>query len=101
MRRSWFIPALLALAVIAGYTAGTRPVQAQTEALPFSIGDIVTFSLQDDRSWKCRIEEIRGAFARCGDPSGPSPVRYGDRQPEQQWVNVAAVKSLSKAQSQR
>ena len=51
-------------------------------------GDTVTFSLPPDGTWKCRIEEIRGTFARCGDPSGPPTVRYGDRQADQQSVNA-------------
>ena len=100
MRHPWSIPILLALAALAGYAAGAHPVQAQTEALPFSTGDTVTFS-NPEGTWKCRIEEIRGAFARCGDPSGPQVVRYGDRQPDQRWVNVAAVASIWKAPAQR
>ena len=101
MRHSWSFPVLLALAALAGYAAGARPVQAQSDTFPFSIGDTVTFNLQPDGTWKCRIEEIRGTFARCGDPSGPPTVRYGDRQPDQQWMNVAAVRSVSKAPVQR
>jgi hypothetical protein len=102
MRDSWSVPVLLALAALAGYAAGARPVQAQTEALPFSTGDTVTLYFHGDGgSWKCRVEEIRGGFARCGDPSGPQVVRYGDRQPDLQWVNVAAIKWVSKAPVQR
>ena len=100
MRHPWSVPVLLALAALAGYAAGTRPVQAQSEALPFSTGDTVTFS-NPEGTWKCRIEEIRGAFARCGDPSGPQVVRPGDRQPDLRWVNVAAVASVWKAPPQR
>ena len=100
MRNFISVPALLSLAALAGYAAGVRPVQAQSEALPFSTGDTVTFS-NPEGTWKCRIEEIRGAFARCGDPSGPQVVRYGDRQPDQRWVNVAAVASIWKAPAQR
>jgi len=85
MRDSWSVPVLLALAALAGYAAGARTVQAQTEALPFSTGDTVTFFFQSEgSSWKCRIDEIRGGFARCGDPSSPQVVRYGDRQPDLQ-----------------
>ena len=100
MRHPWSVPVLLALTALAGYAAGARPVQAQSEALPFSTGETVTFS-NPEGTWKCRIEEIRGAFARCGDPSGPQVVRNGDRQPDQRWVNVAAVASVWKAPAQR
>ena len=44
MRHPWSVPVLLALAALAGYAAGARPVQAQSEPLPFSTGDTVTFS---------------------------------------------------------
>ena len=98
MRHSMFVAVLLALAALAGY-AGARPVQPQSEALPFSTGDTVTFS-NPEGTWKGRIEEIRGAFARCGDPSGPQVVRPGDRQPDQRWVNVAAVASVWTAPAQ-
>ena len=80
MRHPWFVAVLLPVAAVAGYAAGARPVEAQTEALPFDIGETVTFSLPSGGSWKCRIEELRGTFARCIDPS--MPVRFGDRQPD-------------------
>jgi hypothetical protein len=101
MRQSWSVLVLLALAALVGYAAGARPVQAQTEALPFSTGDTVTFSFQQEGTWKCRIEEMRGTFALCGDPAGPPVGRFGDRQPDQRWVNVAAVKLVWKAPAQR
>ena len=94
------VPVLLAFTALAGYAAGAYPVQAQTEALPFSTGDTVTFS-NPEGTWKCRIEEIRGTFARCGDPSGQTTFQYGDRQPDQRWVNLAAVASVWKAPAQR
>ena len=46
MRHLWSIPVLLALAALAGYAAGARPVQAQVEAMPFRVGETVVFSLQ-------------------------------------------------------
>ena len=65
MRRSWPVPVLLALAALAGYAAGARPVQAQAQSLPFTIGETVAISLQAG-THRCRIEEISGTFARCG-----------------------------------
>ena len=69
MRHRWFIAVLLALAALSGYAAAVRPVLAQSDVLPFQIGDIVTFSFQGGGSRQCRIEELRSYFARCGDPS--------------------------------
>ena len=102
MRHPWSVPVLLALATVAGYAAGSRPVQAQTEALPFAIGEIVTISLQGG-THRCRIEEIRSMFARCGDPSGPPVGGYGLRQPDQaqSWVNLAVVEWVTKRREQK
>lgn len=56
MRHLWSVPVLLALAALAGYATGARPVQAQAEAFPFEVGDTVTFSFQGDGSRLCRSE---------------------------------------------
>ena len=102
MRQSWSVPVLLALAALAGYAVGARPVQAQAQSLPFTIGETVTISLQGG-THRCRIEEIRGAFARCGDPSGPPVGGYGLRQPDQaqSWVNLAVVEWVTKPREQK
>src|SRR5688572_11278746 len=68
MRNSWSVLVLLALAAVAGYATSARPVQAQAEAFPFHVGDIVTFLYEENGSRQCRIEQIHGAFARCGSP---------------------------------
>ena len=91
MRHPWSVPVLLALAALAGYAAGARPVQAQSEPLPFSTGDTVTFSYPEGTG-KCRIEEIKWhvrPVRRSVRTARSSDI--GDRQPDQRWVNVAAV----------
>jgi hypothetical protein len=91
MRHPWTVPVLLALTALAGYAGGARPVQAQAEAFPFQVGDIVTFSFQGGGgSRPCRIEEMKGAFARCGSPDRQGPT-IGGRKPLEEWVNVAVV----------
>ena len=102
MRHSWSVPVLLVLAALAGYATGARPVQAQPQPLPFAIGETVTISLQGG-THRCRIEEIRGMFARCGDPSGPPIGGFGVRQPADQssWVNLAVVEWVTKPREQR
>jgi hypothetical protein len=89
MRHPWSVPVLLALAALAGYAVGARPVQAQAEAFPFHVGDTVTFSFQGGGTRPCRIEEMKGAFARCGNPDRQGP-RIGSKHLEE-WVNVAVV----------
>lgn len=103
MRRSWSVPVLLVLAAASGYTVGTRPVQAQAQLLPFTSGETVTITLQGG-THRCRIEEIRGAFARCGDPSGPPVGGFGvnQRPPDRSsWVNLAVVEWVVTPRAQR
>lgn len=100
MRYPWSVPVLLALAALAGNAVGARSVQAQAEPFPFQVGDIVEFSFQDDGSRQCRIEEIKGTFARCGNPSDHQPFTVG-REPPHRWVNVAVAESLTKVREQR
>ena len=103
MRNPWTVALLLVLAALAGYAVSTRPVQAQAQALPFAIGETVTISLQGG-THRCRIEEIRGTFARCADPSGPPVGGFGVRgQPADQssWVNLAVVEWVITPREQR
>jgi hypothetical protein len=102
MRHPWSFPVLLALVAVAGYAAGARPVQAQAQHLPFALGETVAVSVQGATS-RCRIEEIRGTFARCGDPSEPPVGGFGVRQPssDQSWVNLTAVEWVIKRSEQR
>ena len=89
MRHRWSVPVLLALAALAGYGVAARPVQAQPEAFPFQVGDTVTFSFQGGGTRPCRIEEMKGAFARCGKPDRQGPA-IGSKHLEE-WVNVAVA----------
>ena len=101
MRHSWFVPVLLVLAALAGYAVGARPVQAQAEQFPFQVGDIVEFSFQYDSGRQCRVEELKGTFARCGNPPDPRVFTIGRREPPELWVNVAVVESITKARKQK
>jgi hypothetical protein len=104
MRHPRFVAVLVALAALGGYATGARPVQAQQQAIPVLLGEVVLFSFQDGRSRECRIEEVRGAFARCGEPSdrrGSAIGRPTRREPPEQWVNVGVVEWVTKAREER
>ena len=64
-------------------------MQAQAEAFPFQVGDTVTFSLQGGGTRPCRIEEMKAAFARCGNPDRQGPTT--GRKHLEEWVNGAVV----------
>ena len=101
MRHPVAVPVLLALAALAGYATGARPAHAQAQAFPLQVGDIVLFSFQDGDSRHCQIEQMRGAFARCGVPSGRlgSAIGRPARREPEQWVNVGVVEWVTKAKS--
>ena len=101
MRHPWTVVVLFALAALVGYTLTTKPVRAQGAAFPFQVGDIVTFSFADGDSRQCRIDEIRGMFARCGNPSDQQGPTIGRREPPEQWVNVSVVEWVSRPREQR
>lgn len=100
MRHSWTVALLLVLSLTA-YTLTTKSVRAQGAAWPFEVGDIVTFSFQDGDSRQCRIDEIRGSFARCGSPSDQHGPTIGRREPPEQWVNASVVEWVTKQREQK
>ena len=81
MRHSWCLSVLIAFEALAGYAAATAPVRAQAEAVPFQQGDIVTFSFKGSGSRQCRIEQIHGTFARCGNVSDRQGPTIGRPEP--------------------
>jgi hypothetical protein len=96
MRHSWFVPVLLALAALAGYAVGARPAQAQSEPLPFRIGEIVTFRYPDNGSRDCRIAEVKGMFALCGPTSERQGPTYGRPVPAEEWINIAVAERVTR-----
>jgi hypothetical protein len=101
MRQHAFIAAALALAAIAGYTAATGPVRAQSDVYPFAIGEVVTFTYPDNGSRDCKIEGIRGVFALCGSAQERTGPTYGRPTPPEIWINVMEVERVIKARADR
>jgi hypothetical protein len=100
MRHPWSVPVLLALAALAGYAAGERPVQAQAQPLPFAIGETVTFRYADNGSRDCRITEIKGMFALCESLTQRQGPTFG--RPElEEWFNIAAVERVTRPRDRK
>jgi hypothetical protein len=101
MRYRSLAAAALALAAIAGYAAATAPLGAQGDVYPFQIGEVVTFGYPDNGRRDCRIEEIKGVYARCGSPVERSGPTYGRREPPDEWINVMQVERIIKQTRER
>jgi hypothetical protein len=100
MRHSWSVLVLIALAALAGYAAGARPVQAQPEPWPASSGETVVLSFSGGSTQQCAIEEIKGTFARCGSGQR-QPLGIGQRERPESWVNLAQVEWITKPRRER
>ena len=86
MRHRWSVAVLVVLGGVAGYAAGTRPLQAQTEkteTLPFQIGQTVELGFDASQSRMCRVEALKGTFVRCQNLSRSDPAT--------RWINLAQV----------
>jgi hypothetical protein len=101
MRHPWFVPVLLVVAALAGYAAGARPAQAQSQQWPFAIGEVVTFWYADNGSRECRIAEIRGTFALCRPPAERQGPTYGRPDPPEEWINVAVVERVTRPRDRK
>ena len=96
MRHHSLVAALLVVAAVGGYAAGTAPVRAQGELYPFLLGEVVTFTYPDNGRRDCRIEEIKGVFARCGSPVERTGPTIGRPTPPEEWINVMEVEGIIK-----
>ena len=58
---------LIVIAAAIAATAVMRPLQAQTDAAIFKIGQRLTLTYVGDRVVECNVAEIRSTFIRCED----------------------------------
>ena len=60
---------VLIVVIVAAFaaTAVMRPLQAQTDAAIFKIGQRLTLTYVGDRVVECNVAEIRSTFIRCED----------------------------------
>ena len=94
MRHSWSVPVLLALAALAGYAAGSRPVQAQSQPLLINVGEKVVVFYGTGTGRSCRVLAIQGTLLRCE----PDPLV----QPKPEaWINLATAHEFRRADSRQ
>ena len=74
-----------------------RPVQGQTNAVFFLIGQRLTLSY-GDRTVDCTVAEIRGSFVRCEQVKPDPFTRFPNHTT---WHNIATVMSVSIRESQQ
>lgn len=89
----------LALGVVVGYTFSGTSLQAQTDALPFAVGETVTLWYGKDTgtpmfgtSVECAVAEIRGGYVRCG----PRNRVGGDSGRSERWFTLKYVVLVTK-----
>jgi len=66
---------VLVLGMVAGYVISGTSVKAQTDSLPFAVGETVllryppTHATEASPWVECSVVEIRGAFVKCAPPA--------------------------------
>jgi hypothetical protein len=94
MRHSWSIPVLLALAALGGYSAGARPVQAQSQPPLISVGERVIVFYGNGTGRSCHVLAAQGTFLRCE----PDPLL----QPKpEEWINLATAHEFRRVDSRQ
>jgi hypothetical protein len=86
MRARWLLPLLILIAALGGYAAGGHPLTAQTDPLPFAVGDAVRFTWPDNSIRDCHIEDLRGMFVLCRRAPREGSAYH--------WMNVSAMISV-------
>ena len=100
MRHPWSIPVLLAAAALAGYAAGARPLQAQSEQWPMGTGELVTMTFPGGQTRQCAVEEFRGSYVRCGSGQR-QPLSIGQRERPEDWINLAQLQGITRPRPDR
>ena len=100
MLNRWSLVVLIA-GVSLGHALAGPPAQAQTQLLPFAVGDTVTLWYAKDvappelgNSVQCAVEEIRGEYVKCGRRSR---VGSGSDAPDR-WLTMKYVLQINKRQ---
>jgi hypothetical protein len=76
-----------------GYAFAARPVSAQAEPYPFAVGDQITLTYENERSYVCVVGEFHGGYLRC-DPYRITSIGRGAR--TERWVSLERIVSIEK-----
>lgn len=90
--RSFALP--LVVGLVAGYAVAGTSTTAQTDSLPFAIGDTVTLKYETTVSEsyvECGVADIRGEYVRCESRG----ARFGS-EPTENWYSLRSVAQIRK-----
>lgn len=90
--RTFGVPLLAGLAV--GYAAAGTATTAQTNPLPFAIGDTVTLKYETTVSEsyvECHVADIRGEYVRCESQSRRIGSQAGEN-----WYSLRSIAQVRK-----
>ncbi len=89
---------VLVVGALAGYTVAGSSAQAQSEPLPFAVGDTVTLwygnntaSPEVGTSVECLVGEIRGTYVKCSPRS-----RVAGRDSFERWFTLKYVVQITR-----
>jgi hypothetical protein len=100
MVNRWSV-ALLIVGVIAGYVISGTSVTAQTDPLPFAVGETIIlrysagpYASEGYSFVECSVMEIRGVYVKCAPPAQRRP----GTQAVELWRNLQSVVIVQKDQ---
>ena len=89
---------MVILGALGGYAVASPSVTAQSEALPFAVGETVTLWYREGTSTfgasvECTVAEIRGSYVKC---TARSRIAGSDR--AERWLTLKYVVQITKRQ---
>lgn len=93
MLNRWSVVFLLAGSLV-GYALAARPVSAQAEPQPFAVGDQITVTYENERSYTCVVGEFHGGYLRCDPYRVTTSIGRGSR--TERWVSLERIMSIEK-----
>lgn len=100
MNNRWSLALILVFAVLVGSAVPGPPAGAQTQPLPFAVGETVTLYYGEQSSQpsfgtsvECVVAELRGEFVRC---AAPRARIGGSADRVERWLTLKYVVQITK-----